>query len=160
MGISPVRRNTSTSVTVRPVFLSIETARSDRPSSVAVVSQMRSPRIAGDDQPTPAIGVFHAILSDSLHSNGSPLALEWPSPPGPRNWDQSSAPSARHAGKASASMRRPVVFPRFRTAESNAVTPPARPMIKNATLNCTGIRVRNTRAPAERRGRSSRSRST
>jgi hypothetical protein len=58
--MSPVSWKTSTSTTVRPVFVSSAIARRDRPAAVAVVSQMRFPLMAGEDQPRPGTGVFQA----------------------------------------------------------------------------------------------------
>src|SRR6185503_9638720 len=74
-----------------PVLRSTQIARRDFPSSVAVVSQMRSPRIAGEDHPLPGIAIFHLTFFDSLQVRGSPRSSEIPCPVGPRNSGQSSA---------------------------------------------------------------------
>ena len=54
------------------------------PSSKALVIQMRSPQITGDDQALPGMGVFHATFSVSLHVSGNPVASLCPWSAGPR----------------------------------------------------------------------------
>ena len=89
VSLADFRRNTSTFWRIAPLFRSIEIARSDFPSSVAVVSQMRSPWTTGDDQPFPGIATFQRTFLFSLHVNGSPVSSETPCPVGPRNCGQS-----------------------------------------------------------------------
>src|SRR6185503_6376075 len=74
-----------------PVFRSTEIARNDFPSSVAVVSQMRSPWTTGDDHPFPGIATFQRTFFVSLHVSGSPCSSDTPCPVGPRNCGQSEA---------------------------------------------------------------------
>jgi len=85
------KRKTSTFCRIAPVFRSTEIARNDLPSSVAVVSQMRSPWITGDDQPFPGMGTFHRTFVVSLQFSGSPCSSDVPCPVGPRNCGQSEA---------------------------------------------------------------------
>src|SRR6185436_20498578 len=83
------KRKTSTFCTIAPVFRSTEIARNDFPSSVAVVSQMRSPWTTGDDHPLPGIATFQRTFFVSLHVSGSPCSSDTPCPVGPRNCGQS-----------------------------------------------------------------------
>ena len=46
--------------------------------------------MTGEDQPSPGILVFQAMLSVSLQLVGIPSAWECPWPSGPRNWGQSA----------------------------------------------------------------------
>src|SRR5262245_23229183 len=80
-----------------PVFLSTQMAKSFLPSSVAAVTQIWSSQITGLDQPLLCSGVFHLTFSFSLHFVGRPVALDVPSPLGPRNWGQLSAAVAKEA---------------------------------------------------------------
>ena len=100
-------RNTSMFCVIVPVLRSTLIARNDFPSSVAVVSQIRSPRIAGEDQPFPGISVFHLMFLLSLQVRGSPLSVECPWPGGPRNSGQSSASTGREKRRRS---RRPFII--------------------------------------------------
>ena len=94
--------------TSRPLATSKASARSDtprrRPSalSTAVVSQMRSPAMDGDDQPRPGTGVFQSTLRDSLHSSGRPVSDAWPWPDGPRNCGHWAADAAVASSNATA----------------------------------------------------------
>src|SRR6185436_16169913 len=85
------KRKTSTFCTIAPVFRSTEIARNDFPSSVAVVSQIRSPWTTGDDHPFPGIATFQRTFFVSLHVSGSPCSSDTPCPVGPRNCGQSEA---------------------------------------------------------------------
>src|SRR5215813_10643842 len=85
-----------------PLFRSTEKAREDFPSSVAVVSQIRSPWTTGDDQPRPGIGTFQRILEVSLQLSGRPCSSEVPCPVGPRNCGQSVVGKSRVKSSSSA----------------------------------------------------------
>ena len=65
------------------------------PSSVPVVSQMRSFQVTGDDQPLPQISVFHRTFFVSLQAVGIPSAFDVPSPRPPRNWFHSGSAANR-----------------------------------------------------------------
>src|SRR5215212_3493607 len=76
---------TSTLTTSLPVTASNASARSDTPllpraesrgCSIAVVIQTLPLTTTGDDQPSPATGVFHAMFFVSLHSRGKPCSAE------------------------------------------------------------------------------------
>src|SRR5690348_5387977 len=84
-----LRRKSSMSFWIAPVFTSTAIARNERPSSVAVVSQMRSPWITGDDQPRPGIAVFQRTFCVSLQVKGRLCSSDTPWPVGPRNCGQS-----------------------------------------------------------------------
>src|SRR5687768_17101678 len=45
--------------------------------------------MTGDDHALPEIEVFHLTLFVSLQVKGRPVAVDCPSPVGPRNWGQS-----------------------------------------------------------------------
>jgi len=77
--------------TIFPLSRLRQRTRSERPSSRAVVNQILSDWITGEDQPSPGMAVFHAIFFDSLQKIGRPFSLECPCPSGPRNSGQSSA---------------------------------------------------------------------
>src|SRR4051794_18434631 len=72
--------------------LSRSTQRTDNscPSLLAVVSQTSLPRITGEDQARPGVGVFHFTFFSSLQVSGKPLAVEMPFPVGPRNCGHSA----------------------------------------------------------------------
>src|SRR5690348_2377180 len=55
--------------------------------------------MTGEDQPSPAIGVFHFTFSDSDQVVGRPVESECPSQWGPRNWGQLSPARATAENK-------------------------------------------------------------
>ena len=57
-----------------PVVLSTHRTNISRPSSVAVVNQIRFPQMTGLDHPFSGIGVFQVMFSVSLHRVGSPMS--------------------------------------------------------------------------------------
>src|SRR5437773_10814104 len=61
------------------------------PFSTAVVSQICSPRMIGEERPRPVIRTFHAILLVSLQVTGGSACGAQPLPAGPRNCGQSRA---------------------------------------------------------------------
>jgi len=64
--------------------------RHDTPSSVAVVTKMRSSNTIGEDHPLPGIFVFHRTFLVADHSTGKLVSVETPCPFGPRNLVQFS----------------------------------------------------------------------
>ena len=80
----------SRSCTTLPDSRSTHTAYSFDPLSVAVVIQIWSPQITGELQALPWIGVFQAMFSLSDQVTGRPVAVDMPSPEGPRNSGQFS----------------------------------------------------------------------
>lgn len=96
--------NTSTLEIWRPEATLKASRRSEASPCLSVeeVSHTRPPAITGEDHPRPAMAVFQRMFCDSLHSIGRPRSMECPSPPGPRNWGQSSAWRARVDRKKSA----------------------------------------------------------
>src|SRR5260370_19818553 len=68
-----------------PESLSTATANSSLPSGVAVVSHSWRPRMTGDDHARPWMGVFQRTFWVSLQVIGRPMAVDTPSPSGPRN---------------------------------------------------------------------------
>src|SRR5262245_12129533 len=67
---------------------------------MAVVSQIRSSLIAGDDQPSPRIDTFQTMFLCSCHRTGKPATAACPCPSGPRNCGQSSASVGTTTGAA------------------------------------------------------------
>src|SRR5205085_904599 len=70
------------------------------PSSVPLVNQIWLPQMTGDDQPRSWIGTFQTTFSFSPHLIGKPIALDWPSPVGPRKRGQLSSATAAAARRA------------------------------------------------------------
>src|SRR5258706_15155023 len=95
MGPGASTLNTSTLCRIFPAAGSTQTARSDLPPSVAVVSQRCLSAITGEDQPRPSIGSFHLMFSEeSVHFTGAAVTFDSPWPSGPRNCGQSWADAA------------------------------------------------------------------
>src|SRR5688572_19577615 len=94
--------NSFKSCRIFPVARSTQIANSSCPSSGAVVNQIRSSQITGDDHALPWIAVFHFTLFVSLQVSGKPLAPECPSPFGPRNCGHCSAACRTNAPQSNA----------------------------------------------------------
>src|SRR4051794_36231601 len=88
----------------------MQTAKSWRPSSVAVVSQTWLPHRTGEDQALPWIGGFHLTWLVSDQARGRPVVWAIPSPRGPRNWGQLSVDGRdmRQAQNSANSIRIPL----------------------------------------------------
>src|SRR6266542_3970591 len=110
-------RNTSTFALSWPLAASTESARSERLSSIAVVSQISLPATTGEDQPLPGSAAFQRTFVCSFHVTGSPDSWEVPSPPGPRNWGQSSAKARNGTSNTSKGPRTPVLSPGNKTGD-------------------------------------------
>src|SRR2546427_1776876 len=83
-----------------PVSRSRQRANNFVPSSLAVVSQICSPQITGEDQPRSWMAVFHLTFFSSLQVTGKPLAPDFPLPSGPRYCGQLSLPNPDQASSA------------------------------------------------------------
>ena len=59
-----------------PSALLTHTTESCWPSGVAVVTQIWSPQMTGEDQALPAMGTDHFTFSVALHLSGRPVAVE------------------------------------------------------------------------------------